>query len=282
MTIATFIDFDEKTIPDFVTVPGTLFALLFAGLLPTSSLLPVGIVPDPLLLMPSKNWPDWLNSPALPSLGIGLACWLGWCLALIPVTVYFRRGLLYGVRLLFGSALHKRRRAITFAIAGMFCIGAVAITFAWNSGGLRWQALLSSLVGLAAAGGLVWSIRIVAGSAMGVEAMGFGDVTLMFMIGAFFGWQASMICFFIAPFTSVGIASAQWLITGNRQIAFGPYLCAGAAIVMLRWSDIWFAFEQYFQGQMAVMTASIIAVCILLMGVMLAVLQVIKRILGFV
>ena len=88
----------------------------------------------------------------------------------------------------------------------------------------------------------------------------------MFMIGAFLGWQASLICFFLAPFTSVGIAGAQWLITGQRQIAFGPFLCAGTTIVVLCWADIWQAWGNLFQGQMAILLACTVVVCVLLMG----------------
>jgi Flp pilus assembly protein protease CpaA len=69
--------------------------------------------------------------------------------------------------------------------------------------------------------------------------MGFGDVTLMAMIGAFLGWQAALIAFFIAPFTALFIAVAQWLATRRHELAFGPYLCAGALIVLLRWPEIW-------------------------------------------
>lgn len=284
MTIATFIDFDEKTIPDAITIPGTLFALLFATAVP-SSLLPIGVPPAPILLNASSPWPPILDSPALLGLNvdlvIGLFCWIGWCLALLPYTVYFRRGVIPGVRFLFGSVLRRNRRALTGGIAFMCCLGVAGIVMVgWGGDATRWRALLSSLVGLAAAGSLVWSIRIVASSVMGVEAMGFGDVTLMAMIGAFLGWQASIICFFIAPFTSIGIAGAQWLITGNKQIAFGPFLCAGATIVIMRWSTIWASYGRLFEGQMALILVGTIACCIVLMGAMLAVLQFAKRLIG--
>lgn len=280
MTIATFIDFDEKTIPDFVTIPGTLFALALVWCFP-NALLPIGIPPEPLLLVQTSVWPAWLDGPSSRGLLIALACWIGWCMALLPITVYWRRGVGFGLKILLGSIFHRSRRWISTGLIAICVVGIAAICLAWQSNGLSWRALLSSLVGLAAAGGLVWSIRIVAGQVLGVEAMGFGDVTLMFMIGAFFGWQASMICFFLAPFTSVGIAGAQWLLTGESKIAFGPFLCAGATLVILGWKDIWQAWGRLFQGPEAMLLIGTLAVCIVLMGVMLAVIQVIKRMLGF-
>jgi uncharacterized membrane protein len=32
---------------------------------------------------------------------------------------------------------------------------------------------------------------------------------------------------------------AQWVFTRRHELAFGPYLCAGALIVLLRWPEIW-------------------------------------------
>ena len=43
---------------------------------------------------------------------------------------------------------------------------------------------------------------------LGREAMGFGDVTLMAMIGAFLGWQAAVLTFFLGAF--FGLAHAFW------------------------------------------------------------------------
>lgn len=278
MMIATFIDIDEKTIPDFVTVPGTLAAILFAVLLP-DSLLPVMPPPmpppAPLLLSAPADWPVSLDASF--GLWVGLACWIGWGYALLPKTIYLRRGWMTGARFLWASMC---RHPTSKWIVLQCLLGLVAIAGIWSLGGLRWQALLSSLVGLAFAGGLVWAIRAVAGYVLQVEAMGFGDVTLMAMIGAFLGWQAAMVTFFLAPFTSLVMALSQWLITGRRDIPFGPFLCAAAAVVMLFWQAIWGSWSRYFA--LGLFIPMVVLVAIALMGVLLALLQVCKRLLGLV
>ncbi len=45
------------------------------------------------------------------------------------------------------------------------------------------------MTGLIAGGGLTWILRLVSSVLLGQEALGFGDVTLMAMIGSFVGWQ---------------------------------------------------------------------------------------------
>lgn len=91
MAVATFIDFDEKTIPDAITVNGTLLLLVLAAALPTSALPVVSVflpprmgggVVEPLLLTSPNPWPGWLDSPR--GLLLGMACLIGWCYALTP------------------------------------------------------------------------------------------------------------------------------------------------------------------------------------------------------
>jgi prepilin signal peptidase PulO-like enzyme (type II secretory pathway) len=132
------------------------------------------------------------------------------------------------------------RDPFTWMVAGLGVFGTVAITAAWKLlPNAHWAGLLTSLVGLAVAGGWTWIVRVVCSKAVGREAMGFGDVTLMAMIGTFLGWQASLITFFIAPLTGALMGVAMWFAHRSRVLPFGPYLCLGAAVVVFFWVDIW-------------------------------------------
>jgi leader peptidase (prepilin peptidase)/N-methyltransferase len=98
---------------------------------------------------------------------------------------------------------------------------------------------MTSLAGMAWGLGLVWLFRIVANKSMGEEALGFGDATLMGMAGAFLGWQSVLLSFFLAPFLGVNIGVFKWLTGGARHIPYGPYLCLGAAAVVVFWLPVW-------------------------------------------
>jgi prepilin signal peptidase PulO-like enzyme (type II secretory pathway) len=208
-------------------------------------------------------------------LAVGLAFYFGWSLAVTPGLWTARRGVIRGFQY-WGASIVRHRtvwRLITLTL-----VGVAVIVPTWLMNGSRWEALFSSLVGLAFGGGLVWVVRIVAGSALGKEAMGFGDVTLMAMIGAYVGWQPSMYIFFLAPFLGIVIAVAQWILTRRPDIAYGPYLCAAAVCAIVFWGRIWPGWlENIFALGWFIPIA--LAVCLALMGLMLLGIQVLKRIL---
>lgn len=239
MTVATFIDFDEQTIPDSITIPGTLVGLVLAACWP-ASLLPVVTLRAPLtvstLLLTSPNsWPAWLDGPW--GLALGCAIFVGWCLALIPATCTLRRGWLKGTQYYLASAI---RGSEWWKLLLVAAVGCCAISSVWTLGGpARWQSLLTALAGVGFGGLLIWSVRIVGQAALHKEAMGFGDVTLMAMIGAFLGWQTTLVVFFLSPAAALFIAVSQWALTGRRDIAFGPYLCLSAVIVIVFWPAVW-------------------------------------------
>ena len=217
MVAASFIDIDEKIIPDEITVPGTLLGLILATCLPMS-LLPLGTFPqappaigvaaplpqiapnltayvEPTTLTSPNAWPaELLPAPNWKSLAVGQFCWWLWCFALAPRTWRGRRGAWQATTVICRRVVREVCRPPLGVIAWS---GAVAITAVWLWGTSVWMGLLTALVGLAMSGALVWIVRIVGSAAMGREAMGFGDVTLMMMVGTFLGWQACVIVFFV-------------------------------------------------------------------------------------
>jgi len=192
MWVATWIDVDEKTIPDAVTVPGTVAAMLFMAVWPTS-LLP-GAMAGPggaplvyfvMLTSPLDNQP-WLSPAGLggAALALAMACWWLWCFAILPRSWYTRHGLCRAWQLCCARLVRQRS---TYAILAMGLAGSAAIAGVRAWGGLHWAGLLSSLAGLAVGAGTIWIVRVLGSTVLGREAMGFGDVTLMAMIGAMLG-----------------------------------------------------------------------------------------------
>jgi prepilin signal peptidase PulO-like enzyme (type II secretory pathway) len=278
MLVATFIDFDEKTIPDEITIPGTLLGLVLAALWPDAHLPVVRALGAPqvagyapLLFTSTSDWPAWLDGDR--GLALGLAVYWGWFVALLPATITLRRGLVKAVQFYFASVV---RHSTWWKMLVLAVLGATLVTVVWRGGsGERWQALLSSLVGLAFGGGLVWAVRIAGRIALHKEAMGFGDVTLMAMIGAFLGWQPCLMIFFLSPFAAVVIAVTQFILTGRRDIPYGPYLCASALVVILYWPWFWQNFGPAFH--MGWLLPAIIAMCLVLMMAMLTMWRMIEQ-----
>jgi leader peptidase (prepilin peptidase)/N-methyltransferase len=107
------------------------------------------------------------------------------------------------------------------------------------------------LTGLLVGGGLIWFVRVFAPLIFRREAMGFGDVTLMGMIGAFMGWRAAVLTFFLAPFFGLGHAAwklarvvVKWLrgektSTADHEVPYGPYLSMAAVALLLSWPWFW-------------------------------------------
>ncbi len=100
--------------------------------------------------------------------------------------------------------------------------------------GLAW-----SLAGIVTGGGLTWLARLISSVILGQEALGFGDVTLMAMIGAFLGWQPTLFVFLLAPFCGMVVGAAVKLLTNRSFIPYGPFLSFSAFVVLCTWRWIW-------------------------------------------
>jgi leader peptidase (prepilin peptidase)/N-methyltransferase len=275
MLAASLIDVDEKIIPDTITIPGTLVGLLLAAAWPMS-LLPdvMQVRADFFLRLTSPNpWIDCLDgSPRNGSLWLGLSCWWLWSLALLPRTWYARHGWRRAIALCWARVA---RETCTYRIFRMALMGSLAIAFVWFRGKDGWEALLSALVGMAAGGGLVWLVRVIGAVTLRREAMGFGDVTLMAMLGAFLGWQPCLMIFFLAPFAGLLVGVLRLILFRDKEIPYGPFLCLAALLVIVRWQAMWnYALPIFALGWFVPL---LVLGCLMLMAVMLGVWGLIRR-----
>ena len=281
MVAATFIDFDERIIPDLITIPGTVLGLLLAATLITGA----DGASETLAFLPTVNFvqnsdvltyrPTTFDAPWFSGdqtwfgergLLWGLGIWTTWCFALCDRrwsgAILRRRGFRRAVKHFSNGLFHHTFWKVLF---GLWIIGCVAVTAVWGIGEQYWLGLFTALVGLAAGGGAIWSIRIVATWALRMEAMGFGDVTLMAMIGAFVGWQAVLIAFFLSPFAAIVIVLLRYVITRDTQTPYGPYLCAGTMLTIVCWDGI---YQDWLRANLLLFGSTLLWLCMAMLGLM--------------
>lgn len=102
--------------------------------------------------------------------------------------------------------------------------------------GLAW-----SLTGAACGFIATEMIRRVAAFVLQSPALGFGDVLLMGMVGAYIGWQPTIVALLIAPLFAVGIGGVLRVISNRPALPYGPFLAAGTLTTLFLWKYIWMA-----------------------------------------
>jgi leader peptidase (prepilin peptidase)/N-methyltransferase len=99
-------------------------------------------------------------------------------------------------------------------------------------------ALLGALVG----GGFLWFVGLLWERLRGVEAMGLGDVKMMFMVGAFLGWPLTLLTIFVGVLTGSVAGVAAMLRRGERDmqmlLPFGIFLGLGSLVSLLYGTQI--------------------------------------------
>jgi leader peptidase (prepilin peptidase)/N-methyltransferase len=113
-----------------------------------------------------------------------------------------------------------------------------------------WPVWLVSLAGAAigalVGGGFLWLMGFMWEKLRGVEAMGFGDVKMMLMVGAFLGWRLTILTILIGAFSGSIVGIAVMYRRGRNlqmMLPFGIFLGLGAIISLLLGSQIinWYA-----------------------------------------
>jgi leader peptidase (prepilin peptidase)/N-methyltransferase len=104
---------------------------------------------------------------------------------------------------------------------------------------------MSSLIGILAGGGVLWAIGALWFALRHEEGMGFGDVKMLAMIGAFLGWQLMVATLFVS--TVLGSVIGVALIAAKRgnmktALPFGCFLAIASILssVAGEWAVRWY------------------------------------------
>lgn len=267
LAAASWVDLRHRVIPDAITVPGVLIGLTWNALFP-ATLLPIGR-PVERSFAPPELAADVLGACG-PLTGTGVPAWLAGAAGLAVMLLVFAVWWWFGLPPVGdepaapGDQAWPRWLNPAIALAGG---GGIVAT--WLTGAPHWTGLVTALVGLAVAAGIIWSVRAGASLALGREAMGFGDVTLMAMAGAWLGWQACVLACVLAVFIGLAHGLMQLVRHSESELPFGPSLCLALAVVVIAWRPLWDAAAPQFEDP-AVM-AVVVAFVILMTAATLAV-----------
>lgn len=267
LLVGSAIDLDTYTIPDELTLPGTALGLLFAlggaglaarpgGLgLPNPSEALLGALLGAGLLVSINLFGTWVmrrfrerSYPDFPigyqqiSLGLLAGAWLGpaWGLGLGLVSAGVNRAArrivpipealtLGGFLLSLGLAGTLGADPLTLLRGGLSGAGAVALAcgvYWW----LYWRRQPKTGASGTEADGA--SVQESDDAPADAVAMGFGDVKLAAVIGAFLGWERLVLAVAVAVFAGALFGVLQLALKRENRIKFGPYLALGAVVAL--------------------------------------------------
>jgi len=107
--------------------------------------------------------------------------------------------------------------------------------------GPRLVSIVSSLIGAAVGGGLLWFVREAYFRFRGVEGMGFGDVKMMAMVGAFIGTALTLFTILIGSILGSIIGITLMRFAGKDreyELPFGTFLSFAAIVAVLYGNEL--------------------------------------------
>lgn len=256
LLVGSAIDLDTYTIPDELTLPGVALGLLFGFFngrnavegLPDLAGAVGGALLGAGLLVAINQFGSWAlrrfrerQYPEFPigfqqiSLGLLAGAWLGpWWGA--------------GAGLLSAAVNAVSRRVVR--VPEVLTLGGLLLSVVIGSAGVGPGLILMVQGALAAAGavslvaGVYWWIRHRPGveddapddqpdEQYDASAMGFGDVKLAAVIGAFLGWEQLLVALIVAVFAGAVIGVAQLARRQENRVKFGPFLAFGALVALI-------------------------------------------------
>ncbi|MBI4575982.1 MAG: prepilin peptidase [Planctomycetes bacterium] len=237
---ATWIDGEWRIIPDEITLRGMVLAPVVSWLVPGLHLVSGSALHEPPDLRPlaarlALPWPAGDGGAARSVLIAALAV-AGGTAALFLARSWFRGpGREPGWAL--ADGLYHALGAAA-ALGGLAALGA----FPGLAADPRARSAAASLVGICFGSGLLWAIGVLGTAAFRKEAMGFGDVKFLGLIGGVLGWKAVGAVLFLACVGGAVVGVLIKLVRRTSYIPFGPFLAASAAAVYFHGEAIarWF------------------------------------------
>jgi leader peptidase (prepilin peptidase)/N-methyltransferase len=105
----------------------------------------------------------------------------------------------------------------------------------------RLVALFASILGMVAGGGLLWLVGEAFFRLRGVEGLGFGDVKMMAMVGAFLGAPLTLLTMMVGSLTG-SVIGLLWIRVQGKdrqyELPFGTFLSFAAILAVLYGEDI--------------------------------------------
>ena len=131
--------------------------------------------------------------------------------------------------ILLGIAMTDAR---AYVIPDEFSLGGLGfgLVFALFAGR---QPLGTALLGAAVGFGLLWLVAVLGGWMFKQEAMGGGDIKMMAMVGAFLGWQGTLLTVFLGALIGSLVFVPLTLAGHKKLVPFGIFLALGAAATYL-------------------------------------------------
>ncbi len=241
LAAAAWVDIRYRVIPDVITTPGVVCGLIALAIFP-EILLPVPVITERSFAAATLTedflvaWGPLNASKAIDRSVQHLAAtmalfglWWAICTARwTPKNKEIPKDLVQKV----SQCVCEPRNLV-------LVLGVVVLSIVNWLGGERLAAIESGVIGLAVSAGIVWFTRAGASLALGREAMGMGDVTLMAMVGIWLGWQPAVLIFFLATFIGLVHGLFQLIMHRENELPFGPSLCLAAVLITLLWQPVW-------------------------------------------
>lgn len=209
--------------------------------------------------------PAWENIPLLSYVMLRGRCGgcrapIGWIYPAVEILTPVALYLLY---LKFGLSIPLAVNALLFCLLivlafidlfqrilpDVLTLGGTAAAFLlspWQAAefmgaGPFWSRLLQAFIGAAIGGGVLWLVAALYFRVKKVEGMGFGDVKMMAMVGAFLGWRLAWLTILLGSLAGALIGAGYMLATskGRRyELPFGTFLAFGAIASVLWGNDL--------------------------------------------